>query len=134
MYASERIFVKKFLAALAFKGHNDIPFDTPPFYDGIEKMRECFQQIKYDMGVYADELSLLFIRNPIDGSFDEFKNGVSDQNGRLLTFQNPEYISAKINTNTRGAEYILNSGDIGVSREAFISFADCFLKGANIAN
>ena len=132
MYQSERTFINKFLAALYKNGIRKIPYDTPQFYAGVERMEANFNQIKPNLGKYKHEIGMLFIRNPIGGIFDEFRKGISNQNGLLMTFENPDFVFATINIDEKDIEYILNRGDIDISNDVMISFAESFREGAGL--
>lgn len=132
MYQSERVFIKKFLAALYKNNIEKIPYDNLQFYAGIACMESKFNQLKPTLGEYKDEIGMLFIRNPIDGVFDEFKSGISSQNGLLLTFDNPDFVNAVIKMDDNDSEYILSRGDIGINNDVMASFAKSFCEGAKL--
>ena len=132
MYQSERIFIKKFLANLLQMGVKRIPFDNEAFYNGAEQMSNYFHQVENQMGRYRDELHMLFIRNPIGGAYDEFKNEISYQNERLMIFENPECVSAQIRLGANDVDYILDHGDIDIPGSLISTFAQKFCLGAGI--
>jgi len=132
LYQSERVFIKKFLAALYKNNVKEIPYDNSQFYAGIACMESKFNQLKPTLGKYKDEISMLFIRNPIDGIFDEFKSGISNQNGLLMTFDNPDFVNAVIKMDDKDSEYILNRGDIDINNDVMASFARSFCEGAKL--
>ena len=132
MYLSEKTFVMKFLAGLACLGVTTIPFDNQQFYSGADSMRQLFSQITDKMGSRVNELSMLFLRNPMGGIYTEFKEGIARQNGGLLSFENPQYVSATIKLDESGARYILDSKNLDIETETILDFSREFCKGAGI--
>ena len=134
MYTSEKIFIMKFRAGLKKLGITEIPYDNMEFYNGAESMQQYFQQHRKAMGSHANELSMLFLKNPMGGIFSEFREGIARQNGGLMTFENPHYVSATIKLDREGVDYILNQEDnLDVSNEQILELSKAFCYGAGLA-
>lgn len=132
MYLSEKIFIMKFLAGLRKIGIAEIPYDNEEFYDGAENMRQYFQTHRNMLGSHANELAMLFLKKPLGGIFFELKEGIAMQNGGLMSFENPYYISATIKLEEDGADYILNQNNLDVSIESILGFSKAFCDGAGL--
>jgi len=134
MYSSEKIFIMKFIACLRKIGVTGFPYDDDNlrFDKGAEKMRIYFQSNREHLGMYSNELSMLFLRNPLSGKFSEFREGIELQNGGLLAFENPKYIQATIKLDEEGASFILNQDNLDVSEKHLLEFSKAFCKGAEI--
>lgn len=61
-YNSEESFIDKFIACLKKLSVTEIPFDNNAFYNGIEQMRQYFQNNRENIGEVSDEISMLFIK------------------------------------------------------------------------
>ena len=88
---SEVAFADEFIACLKLKGVNQIPFDNIKFYTGVERMAQYFRKNEMELGDIADELSMLFIKNPFECVYARFRNVISSRNGHSLSFLNPDY-------------------------------------------
>lgn len=134
MYRSEKLFVNKFIACLKMMNVNGIPFGNSSFYNGIENMHQYFNSNKEYLGKYKNELSMLFLRRPIEGVYDEFADVILEQNGRLMSFilQNPYYEKAEIKIDEEDAEYLLKNNDLDVSEDHLFAFARLFCEGAGL--
>ena len=135
MYRSEKLFVNKFIACLKKLNVDDIPFGNNSFYKGIENMHQYFISNKEDLGKYRNELSLLFLRRPIEGVYDEFADVILEQNGRLMSFilKNPYYEKAEIKIDEEDAEYLLRNNDLDMAELHLFEFAKLFCRGAGIS-
>jgi hypothetical protein len=132
MYNSEELFIDKFIACLKKLEVDKIPYDNNDFYNGIEKMQQYFYSNKDSLGRYKDELAMLFIKQPFEGVYSEFRKAFTKQNGWFIAFENPEYIKASIKLDENGATYILNNNDLDIDKEHLFKFAEAFCKGASI--
>ncbi len=132
MYSSEKVFIMKFLAGLRKLGVTEIPYDNSEFYNGTESMQQYFYEHRNSFGDYANELAMLFLRNPLGGLFLEFKEGIARQNGKLMSFENPYYVKAIIKLDKDGADFILNQVDLNIQEEQIIGFSTAFCEGAGI--
>lgn len=131
-YNSEESFIDKFIACLKKLSVTEIPFDNSAFYNGIEQMRQYFQNNRQNIGEVSDEISLLFIKNPFERNFARFRDAISEQNGWYMSFENPEYTIGIIKINNTDADNILNENDLKISLNYLYDFAKAFCQGANI--
>lgn len=131
-YNSEESFIDKFIACLKKLSVTEIPFDNSAFYNGIEQMRQYFQNNRQNMGEVSDEISLLFIKNPFERNFARFRDAISEQNGWYMSFENPEYTIGIIKINNTDADNILNENDLKIPLNYLYDFANAFCQGANI--
>jgi len=131
-YNSEESFIDKFIACLKKMNVTKIPFDNSAFYNGIEQMRQYFQNNRENIGEVSDEISLLFIKNPFERNFARFRDAISEQNGWYMSFENPEYTIGIIKINDIDADNILNEHDLNISLDYLYDFAKVFCMGANI--
>lgn len=132
MYFSETLFIKRFLAGLKTLGVDKIPYDTEKFNSGAEYMNRYFIQKREELGAASDELSMLFLKNAISGSYNELREGVARQNGDLMSFINPYYIEATIRLPDKGAEKFLHQRDTDIPSEIIMGFSKAFCEGAGI--
>lgn len=130
-YISEENFVDKFLACLAKYNINSIPFDNHSFYRGVEEMSRYFQQNKEQLGKTANELSLLFLKSPLEGVFSRFRDAISEQNGWYISFENPEYTRGIIKISADEVDDILCADEF-LSAERIVGFTKAFCSGAQI--
>lgn len=131
-YNSEESFIDKFIACLMKLSVTEIPFDNSAFYNGIEQMRQYFQNNRQNIGEVSDEISLLFIKNPFERNFARFRDAISEQNGWYMSFENPEYTIGIIKINNTDADNILNEDDLKIPLKYLYDFAKAFCQGANI--
>lgn len=131
-YNSEESFIDKFIACLKKLSVTEIPFDNNAFYNGIEQMRQYFQNNRENIGEVSDEISLLFIKNPFERNFARFRDAISEQNGWYMSFENPEYTIGIIKINNADADNILNENDLNIPLNYLYDFAKAFCSGANI--
>ena len=131
-YNSEESFIDKFIACLKKLSVTEIPFDNSAFYNGIEQMRQYFQNNRQNIGEVSDEISLLFIKNPFERNFARFRDAISEQNGWYMSFENPEYTIGIIKINNTDADNILNENDLKIPLNYLYDFAKAFGQGANI--
>ena len=135
LYNSEIAFVNEFIANLKIRGLNKIPFDNRAFFDGVDKMASYFQEhrsaLKDDAVNIADELSMLFLKNPLENTYQRFSNALSAENGSYLSFVNPEYVVAILDLSKEDAEYTVRKNRSGIPPEFVRHCADEFCVGAN---
>ena len=131
-YISEENFIDKFIANLKLLNVILIPFDTPDFYNGIEKMKTYFEKNITNFGSESKELSMLFIKNPYEGVYSRFRDAISEQNGWYISFENPEYISGRIKITLDDAEQIANDTNLSVPNEYIMNITKAFCEGSNI--
>ena len=131
-YNSEESFIDKFIACLKKLSVTEIPFDNSAFYNGIEQMRQYFQNNRQNIGEVSDEISLLFIKNPFERNFARFRDAISEQNGWYMSFEIPEYTIGIIKINNTDADNILNENDLKIPLNYLYDFAKAFCQGANI--
>lgn len=131
-YNSEESFIDKFIACLKKLSVTEIPFDNSAFYNGIEQMRQYFQNNRQNIGEVSDEISMLFIKNPFERNFARFRDAISEQNGWYMSFENPEYTIGIIKINNTDADNILNENDLKIPLNYLYDFAKAFCQGANI--
>ena len=132
MYSTEKVFIMKFIACLQKMGVENIPYDNANFYKGAENMQDYFLKNRNQLGARSNELAMLFLKNPLSGKFAEFKEGIEQQNGGLMTFDNPNYVKATIELDESGADYILGQDNIDIPKEMLFQFSKAFCKGAEI--
>ncbi|GHT90174.1 hypothetical protein FACS1894137_19560 [Spirochaetia bacterium] len=132
MYPSEKIFIVMFLASLKKMGVSKIPYDNEAFYKGVERMFDYFNKNKEQLGKYQNEIAMLFLRNSFGGVFSEFKGGMDRQNGDLMSFDNPHYVSAEIELDASGADYILKQNSHEMSETVIRGFCTAFCEGAKV--
>ena len=132
MYASEKVFIRQFIACLKKSGIEEIPYDNTIFEKGAENMQEYFQKNRDKLGEYSNELAMLFLKNPLEGKYSEFKKAIGHQNGSLMSFDNPHYVHAKIILDEEGAKYILSQKNNYISEEHIREFCKAFCTGAEI--
>jgi len=108
LYRYEEDFLEKFLAELKLRKIKIFPYDVPEFYDGIERMKTVFFENIDSFGDAADDLSLLFIKNPYQGVYSRFRDGISELNGELVSFVNPEYVRCIVKMSTMEAQYLIS--------------------------
>lgn len=135
MYRNEILFVEKFVASLKVLNVSDIPFGDGEFQNGVEKMHEYFNNHMYDLGELADELSLLFLKRPIEGIYDEITDAMLSLNGRLVSFalSNPYYERASIKLGEKEANTLLEDPCLDIKEQHVLNFAKAFCEGANIS-
>ena len=131
-YNSEESFIDKFIACLKKLSVTEIPFDNNAFYNGIEQMRQYFQNNRENIGEVSDEISMLFIKNPFERNFARFRDAISEQNGWYMSFENPEYTIGIIKINNVDADNILSEHDLYIPLNYLYDFAKAFCFGANI--
>lgn len=131
-YHSEEIFIDKFIACLRKLEVTTIPFDNAPFHEGIENMQKLFHRNRAQMGAVANEIAMLFIRNPYEGSFTRFRDAISEQNGMYISFENPDYEKAIIKITNEDAEIILHDENLQISNESLMAYTHEFCQGAGI--
>ncbi len=134
MYRNEILFVEKFIASLKKLNVSDIPFGNTEFHNGVESMHKYFDKHMYDFGEIADELSLLFLKRPIEGIYDEITDAMLSLNGRLVSFAlaNPYYEKASIKLVDNDADYILENLSLDIENNHILNFAKAFCDGAQI--
>jgi len=132
MYASEKVFVMQFIASLIELGINEIPYNNINFEKGTENMQVYFHKNRTQLGKYSNELAMLFLKNPLEGTYSEFKEAIGRQNGSLMSFDNPHYVHAKIILDEEGAKYILSQKNTYISKEQILQFSREFCIGAGI--
>lgn len=128
MYPSEKAFIMSFIASLAKKGENAIVLNDPNYNIGLENMHQYFQENRDNMGKYANELAMLFLKNS-DGEYRQFNNAIENLNAGMLSFDNPFYISAHIQIDNNGADEILEENQEYISLEYIDGLATAF-RGA----
>lgn len=131
-YISEETFVDKFIAMLKMLNVSSIPFDNLDFYNGIESMKDYFQDNQHVFGDASNEISLLFIKNPYEGVFSRFRDAISGQNGWYISFENPEYINGIIKITKDDAIRIIDSDNLAISQDCLHDMTVAFCEGANI--
>jgi hypothetical protein len=132
MYISEKVFVMQFIAWLRKMGVREIPFDNAYFEKGADSMQAYFKKNRDQLGKYSNELAMLFLRNPLEGKYSEFKKAIGRQNGRLMSFDNPNYVHATIILDKEGVDYILRKDNIYISEKHIQQFCIAFCNGADI--
>jgi len=132
LYNAEETFIDKFIACLKKMNVTSIPFDTPSFYNGIEQMRQYFQTSRDSIGETSNEISMLFIKSPLEGNFARFRDAISEQNGWYMTFENPEYVVGTIKISNADADSILKEQDLTIPQNYLFDFTKAFCSGANI--
>jgi hypothetical protein len=132
LYNSEEAFIDKFIACLKLKQIPDIPFDNKMFYAGVENMRQYFQTNRDELGDDASEISLLFIKNPMEGIYSRFRDAISEQNGWFISFENPAYEKGILKISEKDARKILEDDDLTMPIDKLQGFADVFCEGAEL--
>lgn len=135
MFRSEKLFVRAFLAYLKFCNASVIPFGNQRFYDGIEKVHKYFIENQEQFGEKVNEISLLFLKRPIEGNFDEFQNVFLNMNGSVisLALKNPYYENAEITIDDETIEYFLNTPDFDINKECIKKCVEAFCEGAAVS-
>lgn len=132
LYNSEVTFLGKFIASLKLYNISNIPFDNTDFYAGIESMNVYFQANKSILGELSDEISMLFIKNPFERIYKRFRDAISDQNGRYMSFVNPEYVIGMIKMTEMDANFIMGKDDSDIPKSFVEECTLAFCKGAGI--
>lgn len=132
LYSSEITFIDKFVATLKIGGVSKIPFDTPDFYNGVDRMSDFFRTNRNMLGEVSDEIAMLFIKNPFEGVCKRFRDAISAQNGEYMSFVNPEYEVGIVKITVPDAKYILGKTASSISNEFMVSCTSEFCKGANL--
>lgn len=130
LYSSEKIFVEKLIACLKKNSIDAIPFDVKPFYDGVGRTEQLFRHMKTEMGEVADELSMLFIKNPFEQKYVHFRDVVAAEDGLVLSFDNPKHDKGRIALTDADADCILERLSLNISTECINRFAEAFCEGA----
>ena len=130
LYSSEVAFVNEFIANLKIRGVEKIPFDNTDFFAGVERMASYFQNHRGGLGDVADELSMLFLKNPLENAYQRFRNALSDENGSYLSFVNPEYVVSFLALSEDDANYIIEKNRSGIPTEFVEQCAKEFCIGA----
>lgn len=131
-FNTEVAFVDEFIACLKINGINQIPFDNCQFYDGVDRMATFFKNNESKLGDVADELSMLFIKNPFECVYSRFRNVISNRNGHCLSFINPDYVKSLSALSDKDAEYTLKKARSGVPRKFMEDCTNEFCEGAQI--
>jgi len=131
-YISEEIFIDKFIACMRLRDIEAFDFDTDSFYAGIEKMRQFFLSNRNKFGNDADEISLLFIKNPIEGVYSRFRDAISEQNGSTISFENPKYTRSAIKISKEDAKELLRIEHLSVDDNYVEEMTDEFCVGARL--
>lgn len=132
LYNSEITFIDKFIATLKVGGVSQIPFDTPAFYNGVDRMGEFFRINRNVLGEVSDEIAMLFIKNPFEGIYKRFRDAISAQNGEYMSFVNPEYEIGIVKITLPDARYILGKPSSTISNDFMVSCTSEFCKGADL--
>ena len=91
-----------------------------------------FYNSKGEAKDYADELSMLFIKNPFECVYSRFRNVISNRNGHCLSFINPDYVKSLSALSDKDAEYTLKKARSGVPRKFMEDCTNEFCEGAQI--
>ena len=131
LYRSEVSFIDEFIANLKIQGVKQIPFDNNEFFAGVEFMASFFYNNRYKLGSVSDELSMLFLKNPLENVYQRFRDALSAENGSFLSFVNPEYRVSILELSEDDAHYIIKKNRSGIPGEFVKQCADEFCKGAH---
>lgn len=132
LFNSEVAFISEVIANLKKHGVTRIPFDNKDFYNGVDRMASYFQKYSSSLGDVSSEISMLFIRNPFEHVYNRFRTAISLENGRYLSFVNPDYIEGVLSLSNEDATYILKKNRSGISNEFVEQCASEFCSGANV--
>lgn len=133
LFNTEIAFIDEFIANLKIRGIERIPFDSDEFYLGVEYMSNYFQKNRASLGDVANEVSMLFIKNPFECVYKRFRDAMSAENGSYLSFINPEYVTSVLNLSKEDALYILKKNRSGINNDFVKKCTDEFCQGAKIA-
>ncbi len=127
LYRNEEDFIEKILAKLKLKNVESFPYDNQEFYAGIERMKLVFEENIDSFGDAAEDLSLLFVKNPYQGVYSRFREGISSFNGDLVSFVNPEYECCIVNMSTVDANYLVNNdASLPIDEDILDQLVDAF--------
>lgn len=132
LFNTEIAFVDEFIANLKIRGVEQIPFDNAEFYAGVERMGNYFQKNRTALGDVADEISMLFIKNPFECIYKRFRDAMSSENGSYLSFINPEYVKSVLDLSEEDAEYILRKNRSGIANDFICKCTEEFCLGAKV--
>ena len=130
LYHEEELFIEKFIAGLKRKGCDVFPYDVEAFYNGIEKMRVYFDNNRDSFGDLADDISLLFIKNPYQGIYSRFRDAISVRNGSIVSFENPTYDRCIVRLSEEDAEYLFRVNSLEIDARLIEDMIDQFLTAA----
>ena len=128
LYRYEEDFIEKFLAKLKVRNIHKFPYDVPEFYAGIERMKHVFDANFENFGDAAEDLSLLFIKNPYQGVYSRFRDGISKFNGELVSFVNPQYVSCIVNMSQVEADYLVGYNATNIPDGLMDELVDAFCE------
>lgn len=132
LFNTEIAFIDEFIANLKLCGVEKIPFDSNDFYSGVECMSNYFQKNRNCLGDIADEVSMLFIKNPFERIYKRFRDAISAENGSYLSFINPEYVTSVLNLSEEDAQYIIRKNRSGISTDFVRKCTEEFCQGAKV--
>lgn len=131
LYNREISFIDEFIANLKVRGIEKIPFDDADFFAGVENMAVFFNKNRQVLGEKSDELSLLFIKNPLECVYKRFRDALSAGNGAFLSFVNPDYVISILEISEDDAEFIIKKNRSELPKGFVGKCAEEFCKGAN---
>ena len=131
LYSSEVSFVNEFIAYLRIMGVERIPFDNNDFFAGVDRMASYFKDNRGRLGNKSDELSMLFLKNPLENVYQRFRDALSDENGSFLSFVNPEYAVSILELSKEDANFIIRKNRSGIPGAFVEQCAIEFREGAH---
>lgn len=122
MYRSELLFVEKLIASFKLLKVNEIPLGNEKFQKGVDKMHHYFNMHFNEFKKFSNEISLLFLKRPIEGTYDEMSDALLELNGHYLSLavSNPYYERATIKLEYLEASQIFKN-DLSYGRSSIFS-------------
>jgi hypothetical protein len=125
VYPSEKAFIMSFVACLSKKGKKTISLASREYYKGIENMQLYFFENRRNIGSFADEIAMLFLKNS-NGEYRQFNIAIESLNAGMLSFDNPYYISAHVEIDDNEAEQVLEVNSKYIPIKYVNGFVDAF--------
>lgn len=134
MNSNIRIFLRKFLAALALQNKCSIPFSGDKFNNGIEAV-EIYLQKKIETDLF-DSLSEMFVKTPVQEVYSQISDMFMTYNGQFVKFssvENPYWKKMTIEINKKDANHLLNDTEyLQIDRSIIEEASKMFCESAGI--
>ena len=132
LYNSEVCFVNELIANLKKRGIKQIPFYNDAFYEGVDSMSLFFNEKREQLGSVANEISMLFIKNPFENTYKRFCDAISLDNGGYMAFINPDYVIGVLDITDDDADYTIRKNRSKIPPEFIRACAEKFCVGAKL--
>jgi hypothetical protein len=125
VYPSEKAFIMSFVACLSKKGTKTFSLTSKDYYNGIENMQLYFHENRRNLGTFADEFAMLFLKNS-NGEYRQFNIAIESLNAGMLSFDNPYYIAAHVEIDEEEAEKVMETYSNYIPIQYIDGFVDAF--------